>query len=154
MKKLSIPIHSFVDVITNSSTVIYVQVHGKTVELMKDLVNYLLQKGGSEKTADDLFDFKVVNSEEWAEEKVEEIMGDEFSEEQCPDLTWDERNEKAEAVFKERLANGDYSDCEDENYNGYDRRILMMIPKDNHKEGFDVAAKFSSIFEIDGGFDG
>ena len=63
MKKIRLPIHSFVDVITNSSTVIYVQCHDKTIELAKELINEILEAGDVNKTADDLFEFKLVPNE-------------------------------------------------------------------------------------------
>lgn len=59
MNRLVIRTHSVVDVITNSSTVIYSQADEGTITSVKDLVNALLKIGGSELTADDLFEFKL-----------------------------------------------------------------------------------------------
>lgn len=53
--KLIIPIHSFVDLITNSSTETYIQSTDKTVEMVKNLVNAILDASGSPYTCDDLF---------------------------------------------------------------------------------------------------
>jgi hypothetical protein len=58
MKPLIIPIHSFVDVITNSSTEIYVSADEDTVEAIYALIDNLLKMAGSTMTAEQL-SFKV-----------------------------------------------------------------------------------------------
>lgn len=55
MKPLIINVHSFVDLITNSSTEIYIHATDRTVTAIKTIVNNLLQIAGSSKTCDDLF---------------------------------------------------------------------------------------------------
>lgn len=55
MKPLVIKIHSFIDVITNSSTEIYVRAGDHTVVAAKELVESILRAGVSNKTCDDLF---------------------------------------------------------------------------------------------------
>jgi hypothetical protein len=57
--QMVINIHSFVDLITNSSSEIYVYASDGTVKAVKDLINNLLKGVGSDKTADDLFTFDV-----------------------------------------------------------------------------------------------
>lgn len=52
-------IHSVVDVITNSSTVIYTQATESTIKAFKDLTNALLKIAGSDANADDLFEFSL-----------------------------------------------------------------------------------------------
>ncbi len=64
MKEVKIRIHSFIDVITNSSTEIYVRADESTVGAVKELVDVLLAAAGSDKKADDLFDFKLVRDVE------------------------------------------------------------------------------------------
>lgn len=60
MKSLFIPIHSFVALITNSSTEIYVAVDQSTIDTIKELVNSLLRLGGcATVTCDDLFDISM-----------------------------------------------------------------------------------------------
>jgi hypothetical protein len=55
MKPLYIPIHSFVDVITNSSSEIYVTASRKTVTTVVAAIDAILKSGGSDKTCKDLF---------------------------------------------------------------------------------------------------
>ncbi len=57
-----IPVHSFVDLITNSSTEIYIQATTKTVESVKEIINNLLKVNSSGYTADDLFEISLFNS--------------------------------------------------------------------------------------------
>lgn len=54
-------LHSFVDVITNSSTVIYVSINQseKTIEKIKEFINKILIASESNKTFDDLFYTKI-----------------------------------------------------------------------------------------------
>jgi len=51
--------HSFVDLITNSSTEIYIQANDKTIEYIKKLVDNILEAGGSSLHCDDLFDISL-----------------------------------------------------------------------------------------------
>ena len=55
----TIKIHSFIDLITNSSTEIYVAANEKTVESVKEIINGILSVGKSEYTCDDLFTVEI-----------------------------------------------------------------------------------------------
>lgn len=54
-----IKIHSFVDVITNSSTEIYIQATERTIEQIKVLINSILELGNSKVTCNDLFEISL-----------------------------------------------------------------------------------------------
>lgn len=58
-EKYSFPVHSFVDLITNSSTEIYIEATEKTVKAVKDLINKLLLAAGSAVKCDDLFTVEI-----------------------------------------------------------------------------------------------
>ena len=60
MKSISIPIHSIVEVITNSSTEIYTMIKEKSAEYIKEFINKILSIAESNVTADDLFDIRLV----------------------------------------------------------------------------------------------
>lgn len=69
MQSILIPIHSFVDLITNSSSEVFVEATEKTVETVKDIINEVLKLQNSSKTADDLFSFTLVmNDDRYNEE--------------------------------------------------------------------------------------
>jgi hypothetical protein len=65
--KLTIPFHSFVDVITNSSTQIYVKAGDNTIKALKELVDNILKSGNSQATADDLFEFSLEELDKYAQ---------------------------------------------------------------------------------------
>ena len=58
MKIINLKIHSFVGLITNSSTEIYVTCTEKSVELIKEFINEILKSSNNDKNVDDLFDIK------------------------------------------------------------------------------------------------
>lgn len=64
MKKITIKIHSFIDIITNSSTEIYVCADEGTVNCIKKLVDSILKAGKSDKRFDDLFEIGLGEEEE------------------------------------------------------------------------------------------
>lgn len=58
--KLLLPIHSFVDLITNSSSEIYIQANKNTITAIKGVIDAILATGGSISKADDFFEFDLV----------------------------------------------------------------------------------------------
>lgn len=69
---ITIRVHSFVDIITNSSSEIFVEANQNTINNVKNLVNSLLSLAGSKSTCDDLFELELVNqNEEYEEEGYE-----------------------------------------------------------------------------------
>lgn len=72
MRKLKISIHSFVDIITNSSTEIYTYV--TNVENAFKMINEILKIAGCEKKAEDLFNVLIVPND-WDDiiENAEEV---------------------------------------------------------------------------------
>jgi hypothetical protein len=67
--KLTIPFHSFVDVITNSSTQIYVKAGDNTIKALKELVDNILKSGNSQATSDDLFEISLAELDEYQQER-------------------------------------------------------------------------------------
>lgn len=59
-----INVHSFIDVITNSSTEIYMWADEGSVKTVKGIIDTILKAAKSDKTADDLFDIRVKEGEE------------------------------------------------------------------------------------------
>ena len=51
-----------VDLITNSSSEIFISADEKTIEAIKGIINDVLKAGGSQVTADQMFDFALVVS--------------------------------------------------------------------------------------------
>jgi len=169
MNNIKIKLHSMVDIITNSSTVIYCQCHDNTIETMKGIINTFLKQAGSNKTAEDLYTFKIVADSEYEIERLgdridegeEEII--EFMEQNSIDFTyenwkkmnWDDRD-KILRSFLDEIGNGNIKEYDGygENYNGYDTRDLILIPKSKDKEIINMSQMVKTLFEIDGGRDG
>ena len=55
MKSITLRIHSFIDIITNSSTEIFVKANDETIKNIRSLVNNILSIGGSQLKCDDIF---------------------------------------------------------------------------------------------------
>lgn len=53
--KFEIPVHSFIDVITNSSSEVFVVADRQTITAFREIVDKILNAAGSDKKCDDLF---------------------------------------------------------------------------------------------------
>lgn len=93
-KYIDINIHSFIDLITNSSSEMFITATGKTEKTVKEIIDNVLKLSGSKLTADDLFEFGVYG-EVWDEEKetyktkkfTSEMMEENMSDESPASLT-------------------------------------------------------------------
>lgn len=73
MDKLTVNLHSFVDIITNSSTVIYTYVN--SVDAVKEFINEVLKSlPNVTLAADDLYEFEVQFTENGAEHVAEIVL--------------------------------------------------------------------------------
>lgn len=84
MIAMYIPIHSFVDVITNSSSELFICATKSTIEMVKEIIDSFLMTMGSDKKSTDLFDFKLmvqVNNPNWKIDGLWSIEVDEDSNE-------------------------------------------------------------------------
>jgi len=88
MPQITIPIHSFVDLITNSSTEIYVNATEGTLTSIKALVNNILKLSGGLHMADDLFTFELRPCHRWGSEiYTQEEIDEERAEREESDMT-------------------------------------------------------------------
>jgi hypothetical protein len=62
MHSITFPIHSFVDLITNSSSEIYVSATESTLTAVEAVINSILKSQGIDKTASQLFNIKLTYS--------------------------------------------------------------------------------------------
>lgn len=69
-----IPIHSFIDVITNSSTEIYVSTHDKSIELMKEFINEIMKSTGHPFEFDDYFEIYIEKDEHYDDFGTKNLM--------------------------------------------------------------------------------
>ena len=71
--KYTLKIHSFVDLITNSSTEIYIGANERTITTIKELINNILKIGGSTLTSDDLFELSLTEGTECTAVTIQSI---------------------------------------------------------------------------------
>jgi hypothetical protein len=63
VKHAIIQVHSFVDLITNSSSETFVSASSSTVKAIREVVDHVLKLGQSTQSFDDLFDIELVDGE-------------------------------------------------------------------------------------------
>lgn len=89
-----VPLHSVIDLITNSSTEIFVYSEN-SVEPAKELINEILKLQGIDKKCEDLFDIRVTVDEYQVEQAIE--YGYEFDDEEREGLL-ENLSEHVEAI--------------------------------------------------------
>jgi len=122
-------LHSTVDVVTNSSGTIFTWILPDGIKNFKLGINTILQKAGSSKTADDLFNFETtINSD---------IRGDLQLDWDClePEEKLDDYDNDFERYIRENTP--------DENSSEGDRRELVITMKD----GSELPKNFLYLFD-------
>lgn len=117
MKNIYIPIHSFVDLITNSSSEIFVSDTENTVTALKEAIDSLLKLIKSDKTCNDLFDVKLAYAKGIdVSSLIEEIEGriNDENDDGDFDFTNKDTDENLLAIFSET---------------DYDAKVLLELHK-------------------------
>ena len=139
-------LHSFSDVITNSSEVIYICPTSKTIDAARKMINYFLKKAGSSKVADDLFTFKLELDEAYIERIIDDL-GD--STDLCDKPEEVQHEEIRKLVESGKINPSDYD------IDGYFRQDhLIIIPRDDSKDTLDLTSEVEKIFDIEASRDG
>jgi len=145
-----IRVHSAVDVITNSSTVVYTMAGPSTIKAIKALVDGILEAAGYNRRADDLFEFKLAYDEdrvcEWREEHLSGLDPD-FAEK-----GWKERGVILEQM---KLDPPDWwDDYEPDGYE-YENIYVSVTAKDEAFAGTALAlSRLDELFQLVGDRDG
>ena len=149
MNTLIIPVHSVVDLITNSSSEIFVAADSKTVSTIKKLVTNIISASGGTLTADDLFNFELVYK--CVDDKYDEI-----------EMTASEMKIKKKEISN--ILDNELSSAEDiekaeewrfgdENDDGYESSAVRVTVKDKTNKNAVAASKIlsdlTSIFSIE-----
>ena len=151
-------IHSVIDLITNSSTEIFINCNKDTIETAKNFVNVMLEAAGSNKTADDLFEFQILNSnhiENYCEMMAQRMFG--VSEKEGFYSLSDDKQDKISKMYDEAMKDPEFRPdnwCElgtgDHIYSHpskYDS--LVMIPKETTSDAMWLDAWFHNIFTLE-----
>jgi hypothetical protein len=140
MKSILIPIHSFVDIITNSSSEVFVEATAKTVEGIKKLVNSIILAAGGIATADDLFVFDVVypctTLGDWKEVY----------------LTEKEIEEKKAGENADSWSFG--NECDGETYPQSNIRVTVKVANENAKIAAAILENLTGLFSVESSYNG
>lgn len=143
--QITIAVHSFVDLITNSSSEIFVQANAGTIKAIKGMFDNVLKCAGSTKSADDLFTFELGY----------EVQDSDYNSSFVNKATF----KKIESDFEKFEEDGGDEDSDDAplkpvtNENEYTNVNILVTPKDkSSKEAKEVAKTLSDLtglFEIE-----
>ena len=148
---ITIPIHSFVDLITNSSSEIFVAADENTIKAVRKLIDNILKASGSDKTSDDLFDiglgYEVTDIETYDNKFVTKA---EFEKIEEAYQEWEDGDQSGdEPRFQPSCSDGDYSNS----------NLLVTVKDDvssEQKAAAKAAAKtlsdLTGLFEIDASY--
>lgn len=163
MKIIRIPVHSIVDIITNSSTVVYVNSTSNTIDYTKKFLNQIIKSVGVDGDVDDYFDVTLELTESIALEWFENMDSGEIQELLegykkykgviYDDLKWEEQKTVLKDVSN-RIMIGEIKkpdrwglDREDR-----DQRELFIKPKKGVP--INLTKQVHEIFELEGSYDG
>jgi len=164
MKSVKVNIHSMVDVITNSSTVIYTWASGG-IDQVKELVNVILKASGSEKKVEDLFFIEERLTDKGMENILDEMDESGDYEERIADFqktfpdNWNDLPYEECKVYYEKtkeflktlynsLSEEEREPLGTDSYYDVPRETSIYIkPKNGTEEEINMLTVFKSIFE-------
>lgn len=126
MENITTNLHSFVDVITNSSTMVYISADKSSIDSVKNFINKILKISNSDKTADDLFEFEVQYDKYLKEDYEYEIKQHYSNNDKIP-------------TFEEWIDNREYD---------YYSSTILMKPKTGDQTVIDLQNEFTNIFSV------
>lgn len=175
-----INIHSLVDVITNSSTVIYTWADEDSPNTLKEMIDEFLKITGSDKTCDDLFEirleadtdkirdmmyekeerdnypeFKEYFEAEDHKDKVYDKLKNTDIENACEHVEYQEARDKADDIFYKSVAKIPYEkqmEMTDDDYSYPTSNIILKV-KDTGEDK-DIHRLFRTLFSQEATRDG
>jgi hypothetical protein len=157
MEPLDIRVHSFCDVITNSSTSIFVMPTNKSISMIENLIDYFLKKAGSTKRASDVFNFKIELDENSLDNEFERYAESHPISKEIDDKInklinskrWSDARKIRVDFMREKIENNEWkveAPSDDEENPREDH--LIVIPKNDSKDVRDITYLVRQIFEI------
>lgn len=146
MKAIQINIHSIVDIITNSSTEIYIAADNSTITTIQELVDNLLSTAGSDLKSTDLFTFEL---------EVPDRYYDSVQDSRCygcEEFEACELRKGAEAIQKcEHVPS--FEEWKENNYDDqYDRGVIVTAKREECKVSAKILSNLSGLFSIEEGY--
>lgn len=140
-------IQSLVDVITNSSTSIYQIASRSSINYIKTIINGILIAVGSDKKADDLFDFDIRYDEDVYFEYKDFLYDSGYISDKLYTSDVIDPNE----LYNESTTKYTIEDFIDDNYNN---SHVIVTTKDNNKEADKLLGVIKEIYDHYAIFDG
>jgi hypothetical protein len=150
-------VHSMIDVITNSSTEIFIVASQGSFKYMYGFIDSILQASGSDKKAKDLFDIELVYDTDFI---FNNFLGVDLSfsndetllelQEKCKQLPYKEREKFFEENgLKEVLEKNNLLEECNKTYDGFSETVgIKLISKNDSKETIDILDHFTKIFVL------
>ena len=134
-------IQSLVDVITNSSTSIYQIASKSSIDYMKTVINGILIAVGSDKKADDLFNFRIKEGSDYLGEYKDYLYEQGYISEDIflSDIT------DPDELFDCSIKKYSYKDYL-QDHNIYTDSYITVTTKDDNKEADKLLGKIYSIY--------
>ena len=139
-------IHSTSDAITNSSTTIYIWTSKDAIKNTKLLFDQILKAVGSDKSAEDLFNFNVLMPEMDYEDFEERYL------EEYPDQTEEDAKEAHTKAVADDNAKPEW--WAERSYGDYPAEDRVMVTTKDDSMSLDMKSYFESIFEMDAEYNG
>jgi len=164
--EMRISVHSIIDVITNSSTTVFVTVSKRSVQLMFDLIDEILKIAGSDKKAEDLFKVEIDRDwyeiterflEDYSEEysKLEEIAIMKGIDAATAPMGYSEAEKYTYNTLIPFLKEKDRYEKYNTNHLGYANASSLIVKAINtDKSTIDIWEKIMDIFNVEGYYEG
>jgi len=120
MQSINVKLHSIIDVITNSSTELFITADKYAKETVIEFINEILKTAGSDKQCEDLFEVSLIRCMD--NDEIEERIEDEFDSYR-EDIFYSNLSDEA---LKEKIKENILADIDEE----YDPTIISIIPKE------------------------
>lgn len=143
-KTIIIRKHSIVDLITNSSTEVFIEASEETIVILKKFINSLLKTFNVDKTADDLFEFHLTNINAF-EEFIEDYFCDycdKYDKEKCKDINCIECDHAKENCT-EKIWADEYRSEESDPLSD----VIVTTKDESCKEAADILSALSNTFK-------
>lgn len=158
---MKINIHSFVDVITNSSTTIFVTMNGGAIKGMHSVIDEILKVAKSDKKSEDLFDISIDRDwddiiESWFEDYANEPEDPKEKEmyDQRNALEYKEFSAYAEKVVIPYLKENNIWQKYTEDWNGFEKDSWLVVKSKTGDDTKEIWGMINRLFSADGYRDG
>ena len=135
----TLPIHSFIDLITNSSSETFIEATVKTKKAVTDLVNILLRQGESDKKCDDIFEVSIIVPKGTYKSVVDD---DDDDDETTKDI--DAESKEGKKIISDRQDSEPY-------YTNVELRVKSKIDDPDTIKAAKIIEDFISTYEINEG---